>query len=178
MIMSPITKLIIEHLKQRPAARAQDIYKLLYQGVFGVGHIFSDRAWDILVEEAGRISLDEHLDDPLFEPVSPDGSMVRVNLRQYINQGGDLGALYEVMKKSATHTGDPDVFLGYWSIFKKLVSEEDLMVDAGEVKMLDELIERESVKPMHHTGAYREAYYPAYRVVQMDIYRENIDARG
>ena len=95
------SNLIINHLKLRPEAMPRDIYKLLYQGVFGVGHIISHRAWDVLVEEAGRIDLDDHVDDPLFEPVSPDGSMVRVYLRQYINMGGDLETLFRVMKESA-----------------------------------------------------------------------------
>ncbi len=175
--MQPVAKLIYEHVKLRPAAKAQDIYKLLYQGVFGVGHIISDRAWDVLEEEADRINLEDHLDDPLFEPVSPDGSMVRVNLRQYINQGNDLKTLFQVMKKSAMHIGDPEMFLGYWSSFKKLVSEGELNFDWGEIKMLDELIERDGVKPIHHTEAYREAYYPAYRVIQIEIYRKTINTR-
>jgi len=130
------------------------------------------------MEEAGRIRLNEHLGDPLFEPVSPNGSMVRVNLRQYITQSGDLGVLFEVMKKSATHIDDPEVFLGYWSSFKKLVADEGLAYDQGEMIMLDDMIQREGVKPMHHTEAYRIEYYPAYRVVRMDIYREIIENRG
>ncbi|RLI01941.1 hypothetical protein DRO31_05310, partial [Candidatus Bathyarchaeota archaeon] len=74
-----VKPLILEHMKRRPMAQAQDIYKLLFQGVFGVAHIVSDKAWNILVEEAGRINLQEHREDPLIETVSPDDSMVRVN---------------------------------------------------------------------------------------------------
>jgi len=173
-----ITHLILDHLRRRPAARPRDIYKLLYQGVFGVGHIVTGKAKDILTEEAGRISLKEHSEDPLFEPVSPDGSMVRVNLRQYLLQGGDLDKLNIVMKESAKIKGETEVFLGYWGQFKKLVADGVLSFPVSEVEELDELIKREGVKPMHHTKAYREAYYPAYRVVSMKIYEKIVGIRG
>ena len=148
------------------------ILELLYQGVFGVGHIISERAKAVLVEEAGRINLNDHPEDPLFETVSPDDSMVRVNLRQYILQGGDLDKLYMVMLGSGKIQGDSSVFLDYWAQFKKLVTEGVLSFPRSEIDELDDFIKREGVKPRHHTAPYREAYYPAYRVVSMKIYRD------
>jgi hypothetical protein len=156
----------------------QDVYKLLYQGVFGVGHIISSRAWDVLVEEAGRIDLEDHPDDPLLEPVSPDGSMVRVNLRQYINKDGDLETLFRVMKESAKIVGDSEVFIEYWRQFKELVKGDKLSFSLSDIQRLDEMIESEGVKPRHHTEAYREAYYPAYRVVLLRVYEELIGISG
>ena len=172
------SNLIINHLKLRPLALPRDIYKLLYQGVFGVGHIISDHAWEVLVEEAGRIDLGDHVDDPLFEPVSPDGFMVRVNLRQYINMGWDLETLFRVMKESAKVQGEKEVFLDYWGHFKELVNEGKLEFSLSDIRSLDESIERDGVKPMHHTEAYREAYYPAYRVVVQKVYEEMMSASG
>jgi hypothetical protein len=172
------SSLIIEHLIRRSEAQPRDFYKLLFQGVFGVGHIISDRAWDILVEEAGRIDLGDHLDDPLFEPVSPDGLMVRVNLRQYLNMGGDLETLFRVMMESGKVQGDVEVFLEYWGQFKKLVSEGKLAYSQRDIQRIDDVIKRDGVKPMHHTEAYREAYYPAYRVVLLSVYEEMIGISG
>ena len=172
------SNLIFNHLKLRSEALPRDIYKLLYQGVFGIGHIISDRAWEVLVEEAGRIDLDDHLDDPLFEPVSPDGLMVRVNLRQYINMGGDLETLFRVMIESAKVQGEQRVFLDYWGQFRELVDEGQLEFSLRDIQDLDEVIERDGVRPMHHTEPYREAYYPAYRVVLLRVYEELIDIRG
>jgi hypothetical protein len=160
-----VETLIREHLKRRPLAQTRDVYKLLYQGVFGVGHIVSEKAWDILVEEANKINLDEHKEDQLIEQVSPDGSMVRVNLRQYLNRGGGLRTLYEVMLESGRHVGDKDVFLRYWGEYRRLVFEGILPGIREEIAALDGEISKNGVKPMHHTEQYREAYYPAYRVV-------------
>ncbi|MCW4012359.1 MAG: hypothetical protein NWF07_05120 [Candidatus Bathyarchaeota archaeon] len=165
-------------MNRRPMARAQDIYKLLFQGVFGVAHIVSDKAWNILIEEAGRINLKEHSEDPLIEPVSPDASMVRVNLRQYINGGGDLESLYQVMRKSAEHKGDDEVFLDYWGQYKRMVTEGLVSGAQNEIDELDNLISTEGVKPRHHTEPYRQAYYPAYRVVVMKIYNEYTVSSG
>lgn len=176
--MSDVKNMISEHLRRRPAARAQDVYKLLFQGVFGVGHIVSDKAWRILVEEAGRIDLDDHADDPLIESVHPYGLMIRINLRQYINAGGDLEALYSVMIESAMHTGDPLAFMNYWGQFKEMVTECEVSIDLEEIKTLDDLIQREGLKPRHHTEPYREAYYPAYRVVLTKIYMDSIGLSG
>lgn len=171
-MMQDITQLIRDHVMRRPKARAQDIYKLLYQGVFGVGHIISDRAWDVLVEEVNSIDLDAHREDPLIEPVSLDGAMIRVNLRQYIKSGGDLLKLFNVMKDSMEIVGDPVIFREYWAQFERLVTKGVFQFSILEIKELDEKIEREGVKPRHHTEAYRQAYYPAYRVVVRKIFYE------
>ena len=177
-MIQDVKPLILEHLNRRPMARAQDIYKLLFQGVFGVAHIVSDKAWNILVEEAGRINLQDHSEDPLIETVSPDDSMVRVNLRQYINHGGDLKTLYQVMKKSAEHKGDDQVFHAYWSQYKEMVADGLVPGAQDEIDELNQLIRREGVKPRHHTEPYRQAYYPAYRVVVMKIYNEYTGSIG
>lgn len=169
MMTQKIRRLIEEHVARRPEAHAQDIFKLLYQGVFGVGHIISDKAWDILVEEADRINLEEHEEEPLLEPCSPDGKMVRVNLRQYINAGGDLEKLFQAMKRSEIK-GDPEVFLGYWEEFKQLVSEGAFNFPTVEIDALDDFISKNGPEPRHHSEPYREAYYPAYRVVSRQIF--------
>ncbi len=175
--MMDVKPLIIEHMMLRPYAHPRDIYKLLYQGVYGVGHIVTDKAWNVLEEEAGRINLQDHAEDPLIEPVAPDGSMVRVNLRQYINGGGDLKTLYDVMIESAKHKGDEKVFHDYWKQYKELVEDGIFPVQRDEIKAMDEAINSEGVKPRHHTEPYREAYYPAYRVVVMDVFRNKTRPR-
>jgi hypothetical protein len=172
MMSQRIRRLIQQHIMRRPEARAQDIYKLLYQGAFGVGHILSNKAWKILVEEANRINLEEHKDDPLIEPVSPDETIVRVNLRQYITSGGDLEKLFHVMKESAKIKGNKDKFLQLWSEFKELNAKGTFSFSLEEIKSLDRSIYMKAPEPQHHTEAYRNAYYPAYRVVSKNIFRK------
>ena len=71
----------------------RDLYKLLYQGVRGPEHIiaspkdFTER----LVEEWDKLDLAEN--DPLWESIRPDGSLLRLNLRPFKARGGHLDGL-------------------------------------------------------------------------------------
>ena len=76
------------------------------------------------------------------------------------------------MKNSASYRGDPTNFLYYWSVFKVLVEDGSLNMSLDEFQLLNEVIENEGIKPRHHTESYRQAYYPAYRVVLRDLFVE------
>jgi hypothetical protein len=142
-----------------------DVYKLLFQGVFGVGHILTKNAWDRLLEESERIKLNDHPEEKLTESISKDSSMIRVNLRPYLRLGLKLEALFEAMKSSANVKGDESEFFELWSRFKDLVKKNVFDFDWKEIEEIDKFMEMEGVKPRHHSEKYREAYYPAYRVI-------------
>lgn len=173
--MNKVKKLVLDHLKKRPESQVQDIYKLLYQGVFGVGHLLTERAWEILEEEANRINLNDHADDPLLENISPDHTFIRVNLRQYLNQGYPLRSLYQVMKRSAIYKGEEKVFQTYWNTFTELVKDGVLDLSIEKIRQLEKMMEKEGVKPQHHSETYRKKYYPAYRVVLREIFIKDIE---
>ncbi len=157
---------LLTHLEMRPGTRVQDVYKLLFQGVFGVGHIMGEDAYQRLLEEAGRVDLLDHQGEPLLEPVSVDGEVVRVNLRPYLRQGGSLDDLYEAMKGSSAVKGDPEEFMSLWGLFKELAEEEKLGMDQKTIDEYDEELRTRGPEPRHHSAGYREAYYPAYRIVR------------
>ena len=164
-----VEALIKEHFSRRPLMRATDAYKLLYQGVFGVGHVMSDSAWEQLEEEAGRIEVNDHPWEPLIEDVSADGSMVRVNLRPYLRRGLLIDSLFEAMKESAKWEDAPEDFLLAWKVFQELAETGAVQVDQNETEELDVELKEKGCRPHHHSEAYREAYYPAYRVVRRAI---------
>ena len=174
MVNLELRKLIRIHITRHPEIESQDVYKLLYQGVYGVGHILSEKAWDRLIEESERINIEDHLEDPLTEPVSPDGTMIRVNLRPYLRQKMSLEKLYDAMIISADVPVDDDKFLDYWHEFKSMVREENLEFNWEKIREIDNSLSNESPKPRHHTQVYRIAYYPAYRVVQKQVFHEYI----
>jgi hypothetical protein len=163
-----VKALLLGHRERRPLMRATDFYKLLYQGVFGVGHIMGDGAWGWLTKEADGLDLDDQPDEPLVEAVSADGAMVRVNLRPYIRGGGSIEELFEAMKATAPVEGSPEMFMDAWRVFLGLVDEGLIEVDPGELSLLVEELRLEGVSPHHHSGEYRGAYSPAYRVVRRE----------
>jgi hypothetical protein len=156
--------LLLGHYGMRPLMRATDFYKLIFQGVFGVGHIMGAAARRWLDEESEGLDLDEGLEEPLLEDLVADSSMVRVNLRPFLRRGLDLAGLYEAMVESDVE-GSNEEFMGVWSILKGLVNRGDIVVDREDLEGLDRELREEGCRPHHHSRAYREAYKPAYRVV-------------
>lgn len=150
----------------------RDVYKLLFQGVFGVAHIMGGEAINRLFEEAHRIDLEDHPWEPLIEPANPKGSVIRVNLRPYLKGDGDLGLLFQAMLDSSNVEGNAEEFLTMWREFKRINIEQDLGFDEKSIKECDDRVAEEGIKPMHHSEAYRTAYYPAYRVVSTEIFHQ------
>ncbi len=161
-----VEALLLEHHERRPLMRGTDYYKLLYQGVFGVGHIMGDGAWSWLVKEVEGIDLDDQPDEPLMEAVSIDRAMVRVNLRPYVREGRSLQVLFEAMKTTALVEGLPGEFMEVWDVFVGLVDESQIEVDPSELAALVDELGVEGVSTHHHSVEYREAYSPAYRVIR------------
>ena len=157
--------LVAIHKAARPGMRARDAYKLLYQGVFGVGHIMGPGAWDYLQSEAAGLVEGDQPGDPLMEAVSIDGAVVRVNLRPYVKGGYSLKSLMEAMRESDI-AGNPKDFLEHWDTFAELVWSGQLDFEHNEVDAITKAIDREKPQPMHHTQQYRDNYHPAYRVVR------------
>jgi hypothetical protein len=152
-----------DYLDRRPLSEAQDVYKLLYQGIFGVGHIMGEDAWTRLVEEADRVKRLKEFKDPLIEPASVDGAVVRVNLRPYLWGGGSLDELFAAMKGSTDIEGDEEMFSVLWGWFKEIYGKR---FNCEAIGQIDEEMRDLGPKPRHHSERYREAYYPAYRVVR------------
>src|SRR5206468_186676 len=80
---------VATHYQTHPALEPQDVYKLMYQAVFGPEHSMSN--WRVA---AGRLYLEVlHLPagpatGPRLEPLSP--LLCRVNLQPFVQQGGDV----------------------------------------------------------------------------------------
>lgn len=160
------------HVERYPQARPRDVYKLIFQGVYGVGHIITENARRYLMEEAGRIPLESYSDRPLIESVSPDGSMVRVNLRPFLRMNLSLNDLFRVMMASADVKKDEERFIELWDVFVCMVEKGEFKMGSDGIKEVQEIIDTKGIKPMHHTEPYRQAYYPAYRVVKLYLFRE------
>ena len=160
-----MAELLGAHKAARPEMRARDAYKLLYQGVYGVGHLMGPGAWDYLQKEAASLDVKDQPGDPLMESVSVDGSVVRVNLRPFLAKGYPLIQLMEAMRNSEV-VGNPKDLIEIWEAFAKLVWSGQLDFEHNEVDAINRDLDRDAPQPMHHTEQYRDKYHPAYRVVR------------
>jgi hypothetical protein len=172
---------VSEEISSRPLLAAQDIYKLAHQSVFGPGHIISS------VESAKG-----HLDKEMASlgPAAPHeravedlgGGMARVNLRPFRDSGGSLDGLLDAMLETAKEMAEPGKASP--AMAERLDAARGMLVAQGKKVMAEELerIAKEQAEKGYphvgHSKAYRDAYWPAYRVVDVRHFRPKFQPRG
>lgn len=163
-----------------------DIYKLLHQGEFGVGHSIRD------IEHFGRnlakelLLADPDARDPLLERVSVDGSVFRVNLGPYrrLFRDDETNAcvlLFRVCLASArARRGNEVNFLAELSSFQDLNNKHRLTVGERVFAFPSEtvdlflhevsaFVERFGTVPvLSHSPVYKRFNAPSYRVVDLE----------
>lgn len=167
-----LEELIKWHQKLRPNFEIVDVYKMLYQSVFGVGHILHEKARQHLKNELSSLNISEFPDEPLIENISTDGSMIRVNLSPFKRQGLSPDKLFYAMLTSAKNSsGTKEAFLKLWNEFKHLVETGKLEFDKTRLEDFDRKIREENFPIYHHSEKYRKSYKPAYRVLKRKVFQ-------
>ncbi|MDR2561916.1 MAG: hypothetical protein LBC63_09135 [Holophagales bacterium] len=162
---SPVEKAIAEEIASHPLATASDIYKLLHQSVFGPGHIIqsADSAREYLQKEMkslGPTIQGEKLHDELGD------GMVRVNLRPYRDSKKPMDALLRAMIETAnSNTGAPRHMADKLDKACKFLMKQQKNSLAKELRELGEKLAAQGYPASHHSEVYRNAYQPAYRIV-------------
>lgn len=170
-----ISRLLMEHQKRRPLMRGTDFYKLLFQGIYGVGHIMGEGARGWLVKESEKLDLQKRADESFTENASADGEVIRVNLRPYMRRGLPLEELFMAMRETAQIEGSSEAFMDAWGILKEMVNIGELSIAPDEINTLDKELEEKGIVPHHHSEDYRRAYDPAYRVVRRSAFEKNVE---
>jgi hypothetical protein len=169
----PLPPFLQAAIKRRPAMRAEDVYKLIYQGSLGIGHLLGNHreARLYLIAELENLDLAGKGREPLIEDVSPGGAMIRVNLRPFKRRGLSASQLFDVMVRSARATGTPRAaFLRRWRTCIRLAEAGLLPLDRSSVAALDRELRRRGYPAIHHSPSYVRHYRPAYRVARRDCF--------
>jgi len=160
-----------------------DIYKCLHQGVFGVGHNIQSPA-DFKYRLANEMrAAGSRLEEPTLESVSPDGSVLRVNLRPFRShfageeeKGCELLAQVCV-QSAAIETGTPEAFFGVLDMFRELNSAGEIKAGGRVFAFADTRVQRfllevkkflgdsGFIPVLSHSPVYRSLNSPSYRVV-------------
>jgi hypothetical protein len=165
-----LVELIQQHQGTKKNFEIQDAYKLIYQGVFGVGHILDNpqMAKKYLEQEFESVIASDT--EALIENISVSGEIVRINLRPYKYRNGDIEKLFEAMVHSAEEiSGSQKRFLGLWNEFKQAVLNGQLDFNKNELVIFDNQVKSDYYPAMHHSSAYREANQAAYRVLKINF---------
>ncbi len=163
---SAFQKLITAQLQRYPAMQVQDLYKLVYQAALGNEHLMTDSAMvhDYLIQELQSIQADSA--EPLLEEISPDGAVVRLNLRPFKARNGDHQALFQAMMQTArTFQRAPERLERHLSDLERMANSGAIPFEADAVQSFFREMREKEYPAVHHSAAYKEKYSPAYRVI-------------
>lgn len=159
--------------RSTPEMRIEDAYKWLFHATLGGEHAVTsedgphrwlDREWPTV----GYPSKDER------EAVSltPDGRLVRINLRPYKARNGDKEMLLWAFVLSAQKfKSDKREFVREWNALgARLQSEPWKKITHADWKRLDAQLRKADFPAIDHSEIYERTYKPAYRVVLREFW--------
>jgi len=172
--LETLSQILTSHITRTPGMQVQDLYKLLHQAALGSEHAVRD-------EKAARNSLERELaemctgpDDPLIDPLSPDGQILRVHLRPYIRGGKDPETLLRAFIQTANEwCGSPKKLKEYGAVAARITQAGTGLIRREEIEAYFSELEEQEFPAVHHSDVYKRLYRPAYRVVARH-YLENI----
>ncbi len=168
--MKFIGQLLGKHLARYPSMQLLDIYKLLHQAALGNSHAVGSPGEVARRLEEEIACMGEGPSEPLWEPISPDGRLVRVHLRSYVADKHDLQALADAhMRSPETCPPAPERLARFCGCLGDLASEGILPFNRDDVITCFDEIAEQGFPAVGHTKTYRENYKPAYRVVDIEL---------
>jgi ubiquinone/menaquinone biosynthesis C-methylase UbiE len=163
------------HYLSYPGMDTAEWYKLLYQSVFGIGHLFQ---LDPPGSEAARVEMLRRESAPLvrvrfhenlIDPLDEDGRLVRLNLRPYARVARDVADLLPALAETARAVkGTPQLMTervkltANW-LRKRVPFLSNAMLRLGARYAL------RNYPPLHHSDWFVQHYHPAYRVVLKEL---------
>lgn len=148
------------HLARYPRMRPQDFGKLAFQSEFGPEHLIADgreAAEAILLEWQGVTGSGAACNP---EPIG--GGFCRYHLTEAEFSAEAAETLAKLFVQSAaTHTGTMD------GLYAKLSALERLTVEGMDAWLKDYRLR--GCPPVRHSGEFRAAYAPHYRVVRITL---------
>ena len=154
------------HIRRYPKMNYEDLYKLAYQAAFGSSHAIPDRqkAAECLQEELRNLR--NGILEPVLDVISHDGAIARINLRPYMENGGDPGGILRAFLGTAEEfTGSIRWLETYLSLALNQSILDASEMDPEGFKNFIHRMEKLGYPAVHHSKRYRKLYAPAYRVI-------------
>jgi hypothetical protein len=168
--LEPLEQILTNHFTRAPFMQAQDLYKLLHQATLGSQHAINDekvaRSW----LERELVEMGVGPEDPLLDPLPPDGSIVRVHLRPYLQAGKNPETLLQAFIRTANDwRGSSEKLIQVGAAAARLAHTERWSIQPEEIEAFFEEMESQDFPAVHHSEIYQQYYHPAYRVVAMQF---------
>ncbi len=170
MPIHPFAPIVLAHIKRYPLMQPADLYKLAHQAAMGSEHAVSSEAAARSWLERELAELGDGPPEPLLEPISPDGRVLRCHLRPYLKAGHDPESLLQAFVRGANQvSGDAELLRSYLDAILRLAAAGKIGADAGALGALFAEMEMAGWPAARHSLVYQQAYRPAYRVVIREL---------
>jgi hypothetical protein len=166
---------LIEHGRRYPYWTIDDLYKLIHQSSMGSEHALGneDRIRNYLRTELN--SLVPGPDEPLLDPISPDGKIVRIHLRPFSMLHLDAESLLQAFILTAKIvTPSINQLIEHAGFARSLAENGCLSFDADEISRYLQRLQSSGFPAVHHSQMFENKYVPAYRVVARDLIPDEI----
>ena len=174
-----LQRILLTQVGRYPLMQPVDLYKLLHQAAMGAEHAAPGeavaRAW--LEREMG--SLGEGPEEPLLDPISPGGTVLRVHLRPYLAAGGDPERLLAAfLQTGREHQGSTERLAQWGQVAVQMAESGRLPFEPEQLRALLQGQASQGFGAAHHSRQYAESYRPAYRVVAAAFLPSPLPQRG
>lgn len=159
-------KAVDEQARRYPAMQIEDWYKLVFQATMGNEHLMTDSAavHGYLIHELENIQ--DSSEEPLLEEISPDGEVVRLNLRPFKRQNGNHQELFRAMMQTAhAFPKSLERLEQYCRDLEQMAKSGVMAFDATAMQSFFREMREKDFPAVHHSAVYAEKYAPAYRVI-------------
>ena len=161
-MMEELRAILIAHAKRYPLMQPTDAVKLIYQNEFGGGHLIRDEEACLNYLRREYADLEKDQTAPLCEDIG--NGIVRVNLTALKEE--DLEQLGKAFVDSAAkHKGTLDSFLNKLEVLRTLTAEGVFAFDLDALNSYLSEYEAAGYPAVSHSEQYRQAYKPAYRII-------------
>ena len=168
--MKFVGQLLAQHLQRYPRLGLADVYKLLHQAALGPGHAIRNAATARAALLSEAADLGEGPADPVVDSISPDGRLARIHLRAYVAARRDLEQLADAFLRTAeSYAGSPEKLAKFCGCLGDLADAGGIPFPRARVTEFFAPIIAQGYPVVHHSDAYRTAYRPAYRVVDIQL---------
>ncbi len=152
-----------EHLKRYPLSQPQDAVKLIYQNEFGPGHLLRSRE-----EALMRLIREMETDPPETDlPLENVGNgLYRLYLGGLQSLGIEPETAVGLFARACRPMGNSESLESKTACLEKLAREHQTPFSEAALTEWLKAWREAGCPAVHHSEIYREAYHPAYRVIE------------
>lgn len=163
--------ILLAHAEKYPKMEPTDGVKLLYQSEFGGGHLILDEAACLHFLREEYAVTPQQSGIPLTEDIG--GGICRVDLAALDAHGISVEALGQAFLQSAAiPRGSMNSFRKKLELLTDLTAEGKMPFSSEALLNYLAQYEAAGFPPVSHSEAYRQAYHPAYRVIDPNILKK------